>query len=190
MSDDNKEMIAAKALQLFSNKGYAGVGVQEICEASGITKPTLYHYFGSKKGLLEYFIETSGKRLLADIEQALIYKHDLVLSLTQVLKAEIDFACHNKEYFAFHSVMLNAPSGSEEKEIYSVLIKDINQKFSEFFMSSSNEFGNMKGKEELYSILFHNKVVSVALLCVRGELIADDETIYKIIHSTVYGYAN
>jgi len=51
-SMSNRETILACALQLFSARGYDAVGVQEIVEAVGIQKPTLYHYFGSKAGLL------------------------------------------------------------------------------------------------------------------------------------------
>ena len=53
---DNKEKILESALDLFYSKGYDAVGVQEIVERSGITKPTLYHYFGSKYGLLEHLV--------------------------------------------------------------------------------------------------------------------------------------
>ena len=50
---DNRMNILQKALQLFYEKGYDAIGVQEIADAAGVTKPTLYHYFGSKYGLLE-----------------------------------------------------------------------------------------------------------------------------------------
>ena len=50
---DNRSKILSCALKLFSARGYDAVGVQEIVDAAGITKPTLYHYFGSKRGLLE-----------------------------------------------------------------------------------------------------------------------------------------
>ena len=50
---DNKKNIMNIALKSFSLKGFDAVGVQEIVEKSGVTKPTLYHYFGSKTGLLE-----------------------------------------------------------------------------------------------------------------------------------------
>ena len=33
--------------------------VREICEAAGITKPTLYHFYGSKEGVLQALV-TSG----------------------------------------------------------------------------------------------------------------------------------
>ena len=40
----------------FYEKGYDAIGVQEIADAAGVTKPTLYHYFGSKYGLLQAVI--------------------------------------------------------------------------------------------------------------------------------------
>lgn len=46
---DNKEKILQCALELFYARGYDAVGVQEIAETAGVTKPTLYYYFGSKK---------------------------------------------------------------------------------------------------------------------------------------------
>lgn len=50
---DNREKILECALDLFYQKGYDAVGVQEIVTLAGITKPTLYYYFKSKYGLLE-----------------------------------------------------------------------------------------------------------------------------------------
>ena len=54
---DNREAILSEALHLFYVRGYDAVGVQEIVDAAGVTKPTLYYYFGSKKGLLESLFE-------------------------------------------------------------------------------------------------------------------------------------
>ena len=50
---DNRELLLNTALELFHAKGYDAVGVQEIVEKAGVTKPTLYYYFGSKLGLLK-----------------------------------------------------------------------------------------------------------------------------------------
>ena len=50
---DNRMNILEKALHLFYEKGYDAIGVQEIADAAGVAKPTLYHYFGSKYGLLQ-----------------------------------------------------------------------------------------------------------------------------------------
>ena len=52
------ERILSTALDLFAMKGYDATAVREICEAAGITKPTLYHFFGSKDGVLQALVQT------------------------------------------------------------------------------------------------------------------------------------
>ena len=51
--ENNRSKILDRALDLFSARGYDAVGVQEVADAAGLKKPTLYHYFGSKSGLLK-----------------------------------------------------------------------------------------------------------------------------------------
>lgn len=187
---ENKEFIVENSISLFSKKGYAAVGVQEICEVSGITKPTLYYYFKSKAGLLQYIADTKGNELLKIIQSALSYNHDFIKGLTDVLKAEINFARDNPGFFDLHCTLLNSPDDSEQKNIYAFIINNIQSCFDDFFTSSCLEFGNMKGKEKLYSTLFHNNVVSTAILISKGKMEFSEGIIYQIIHSLVYGMAN
>ena len=67
--------ILQNALQLFSSKGYEATSVREICEASGLTKPTLYHFFGSKEGvyraLVEGALQEFSAALLAELTEVL-----------------------------------------------------------------------------------------------------------------------
>ncbi len=51
------DRILLKALALFSDKGYEATSVREICEAAGVTKPTLYHFYGSKEGVYRALVE-------------------------------------------------------------------------------------------------------------------------------------
>lgn len=187
---ENKQLITEKAIELFSKKGYEAVGVQELCDASGITKPTLYYYFKSKAGVLEHIVNTKGKEYLLQIQTALTYNHDFIKGLTDALKTEINFALENTAFFDLHCTLLNSPDGSEQKNIYSQMIQEIQKCFDDFFIASCNEFGNMRGKEILYSRLFHNNVVSTAVLIAKGQLKYSEETVYQIIHSQVYGMAN
>ncbi len=54
----------ATAAQLFHQRGYDGVGVAELSKAIGITAPSLYAAFGSKRALferaLQYYGQTEG----------------------------------------------------------------------------------------------------------------------------------
>ena len=69
-SESTKEQILALAIKLFASKGYGSVGIQEIVTEAGISKPTLYYHFGSKKGLLEAIIKEKAEPLCQDIARA------------------------------------------------------------------------------------------------------------------------
>ena len=188
-NDNSRDAILNTAIFLFSQKGYEGVGVQEICERAGITKPTLYYFFKSKQGLLQAIADSKGAELLQKLSDAAVYEHDFIKSLTKILTATIDFAFENPDFFNLHSVLLNAPDNAETEAVYAPLKQRFDSVFEEFFIKSAHEFGNMRGKEALYAVLYHNNVVSVALLCVHQKLRRDDQTVYRIVHSFVYGVA-
>ena len=54
----SSQRILTTALDLFAVRGYDATSVREICEAAAITKPTLYHFFGSKDGVLRALVAT------------------------------------------------------------------------------------------------------------------------------------
>lgn len=57
MMKTKREMILDAALTLFAEKGFDGVGVDEIAEAVGMKGPALYHYFKGKEALLDALLE-------------------------------------------------------------------------------------------------------------------------------------
>jgi AcrR family transcriptional regulator len=63
------QMVAA-AERLFAEHGYHGVSMDQIAAASGITKPMLYDYFGSKEGLFLACMERARGRLFGAIGSA------------------------------------------------------------------------------------------------------------------------
>ena len=68
----SSDRILQSALDLFTQKGYDATSVREICEAAGITKPTLYHFYKSKDGvyraLVDGVLEEFRETLLAELE--------------------------------------------------------------------------------------------------------------------------
>ena len=95
---ENKEKILESALDLFSAKGYDAVGVQEIAERSGITKPTLYHYFGSKYGLLEALLSTHYEQFRSVLSEAARYEGDLPMTLYRFVNAYFTLALQNVKF--------------------------------------------------------------------------------------------
>jgi len=61
--DDQREMILARAAELFAQRGYASTSMNNVAEACGVTKPTLYHYYRDKYDLLVTIAEDHVTRL-------------------------------------------------------------------------------------------------------------------------------
>ncbi len=95
----NRETILSCALQLFSARGYDAVGVQEIVETAGVQKPALYHYFGSKAGLLQSLLAENFAPLFSELEKAVSYNHDVKTTLEAVARVYFDFARQNPRFY-------------------------------------------------------------------------------------------
>lgn len=53
------EEILAAAIQVFSQKGYAAASLQDVADAVGLLKGSLYHYISSKESLLYRIFQES-----------------------------------------------------------------------------------------------------------------------------------
>ncbi len=65
MAKDTKEKILAKALELFSQKGYEGTNINELMEAVGLVKSAMYRHFDSKEEIWNALLD----RLIAYYEE-------------------------------------------------------------------------------------------------------------------------
>ena len=60
-----REAILARAAELFAEHGYTATSMNEVAEACGVSKPSLYHYVRDKHQLLAEIAEAHVVRLLA-----------------------------------------------------------------------------------------------------------------------------
>jgi len=67
-SADTKRRIIDAAYGLFYRGGFARAGVDDIAEAAGITKRTLYYHFDSKDALVEAVLANQNELALARIQ--------------------------------------------------------------------------------------------------------------------------
>ena len=59
-----RDLLLESAADLFAEKGFHGVGIDDIGEAAGITGPGVYRHFPSKQALLETLIDMTMDRML------------------------------------------------------------------------------------------------------------------------------
>jgi len=64
-----RETILARAAELFAQRGYTATSMNEVAEACGVSKPSLYHYVRDKHQLLAEIAEAHVARLLALIDE-------------------------------------------------------------------------------------------------------------------------
>ena len=66
--DDQRELIQTRAAALFAQSGYPATSMNQVAEASGLSKATLYHYYRDKYALLVAIAEGHVTHLRALVE--------------------------------------------------------------------------------------------------------------------------
>ena len=63
-SENQREEIAAAAIQLFSSRGYAQTTLSEIARAAGLDQSSIYYWFSGKDDILRHLVEENRSSLL------------------------------------------------------------------------------------------------------------------------------
>ena len=108
-SESTRGALMAAARRLFAERGYAGVGTEEIVRAAGVTRGALYHHFSGKRDLFEAVYERLEAELAERIAAgALAAKAELPLEAMQAGAEMFLQACTEPE--AQRIVLLDGPA--------------------------------------------------------------------------------
>lgn len=149
-----REEFLVLALKLFAEEGYDNVGVQKISDAAQVKKPTLYHYFGNKEGLLNAMLEENFNGFLQELSELTIYKNDIVFSLEHIVYHYMNFAKNNP---LFYRLVLNLSFAPEQSLTYSYIIKYMilqHTSIENMFLEAEKQHGNMIGKSRMLTFTF------------------------------------
>jgi TetR/AcrR family transcriptional regulator len=174
-------------MQLFARKGYDAVGVQEIVDAAGITKPTLYHYFGSKRGLLDSIIAENMSKFFPQLEETAEYKRDITNSLNRLTLLYFNFAQKHRDFYRMLLSMWFAPPESEVfKAIFPVMERQ-QRIFEDLFLKAANDHGNMKGRHRIYASTFLGMLNTYIGLLLNDFVKPDNNLVYRLVHQYMHG---
>lgn len=73
--EGQRELILARAAQLFADRGYPGTSMNAVARACGFSKATLYYYYNDKFSLLGHIVEAHVTRLQALLDE--VHQSDL-----------------------------------------------------------------------------------------------------------------
>jgi AcrR family transcriptional regulator len=184
---NNRSKILACALQLFAFQGYDATGVQEIVDAAGITKPTLYHYFGSKQGLLETLLAENLAELFEALEQAADYQGDLPLTLNRIVATYFRYVRGHRPFYRMQLAMWFAPPESDAFKAVAQWNARQQRLVEEVFGRAAHDHGNLKGRQRAYAATFLGMINTYVGLALNDYIALDDELVYRAVHQFMYG---
>ncbi|WP_280495889.1 TetR/AcrR family transcriptional regulator [Nocardia asiatica] len=94
------ERMLAEAARLFSTRGYAAVGIEDIGAAVGVTGPALYHHFSSKAELLDQIVRRQDEWLRLLLARAIAEGRSAEESLRSLMRSFAQFGVDEPDLLA------------------------------------------------------------------------------------------
>ncbi len=166
---NSKERLLQCANELFYAKGYDAVGVQEIVDRAGLTKPTLYYYFGSKKGLLEALVAGHFEELRTRYRTILSEEKEIRAALHQLADWLCDFFERDTQFYMLLMALFYSARENEAYQTVKPYIAELYDMVVQVFSRAAKELGNMNGRQRQFAIGFVGTINQYFILQYESE---------------------
>ena len=95
--NETKTRIINAARKLFSEKGFDGVSMEDIAQASGVRKSLIYYYFPSKEILFEEIWINVIDELEKDVFSEVDNESSISKAIKRLIKKYVEFAMNKEE---------------------------------------------------------------------------------------------
>jgi AcrR family transcriptional regulator len=184
---NKRRLLLERALERFARHGYDATGVQEICQDAGVTKPTLYHYFGSKRGLLEALVRERCAPLMDNLISATAYQGDLPLSLTRTVEVHFAFATKEPLLYRLLLTLWFAMPDNEAFEVAADHMREIHRRVEELFMAAVVDHGNMRDRHHAYAATLLGMINTYVAMALNGYAELTTPVVHQVVHQFSYG---
>ncbi len=184
---ENQEKILECGLTLFAERGFDAVGVQEIADTSGITKPTLYYYFGSKEGLLDAILSTNFSTMFARLEKAANYQGDVKNTLEEITRTYFSYASSNLTFYRFQLSCWFSPPQSAAFKAIIIYGRRQYTMLENLFQRMAQDHGNMLGRHQRYAASFLGMINTYIGLKASVNLELDETVVRNTVHQFMHG---
>jgi AcrR family transcriptional regulator len=132
-----REQILKEAARLFAERGFHGVGVDEIGAAVGISGPGLYRHFPGKDAMLAELLVGISGQLLTGARRRLAEADGAAgpgAVLDSLIEGHIDFALDDRPLITLHDRELDRLRDSDRK-----LVRQLQRQYVELWVTAVRE---------------------------------------------------
>lgn len=104
--ENTKKVILEKALELFSERGYDAVSVDEIARAVGIKAPSLYNHYAGKKAIFDAIVAATAAQYEQDTDRIAIHVQNAAQDVpvfTEITEDALLAKVHQIFHYSLHN---------------------------------------------------------------------------------------
>jgi AcrR family transcriptional regulator len=191
---NSKETILDCGVTLFSEKGYEAIGILEIAEAAGITKPTLYYFYHSKEGLLRAIFEKYYGLFLDILKDTCFYRphpekydEDVFPVLVNTADAYFRFSDTYRSFYLIVLSLSYAPPSSTVSKIGLPFHERQLRIVTDMFKAISAHHHNLISKETQFAHTFIAVINSSISVQYQGLAESNNHTARSLVKQFMHG---
>mgnify|MGYP000856854105 FL=1 len=161
MMNKTKRAIFDAAIKIFSTNGYEGATMDDMAQAAGVAKGTLYYYFKSKEEIFKYIITEGVEVIKERISQAVEREESALSKLKALCTLQLNLVYEKKELF---KVIMSQLWGQEVRqlELREVVGNYINS-IEKYIKQAMDEGVIKKGEPYFMAYIFFGLLCSTAV---------------------------
>ena len=180
--EDRKKEIRQAAMKVFLDKGFRNTVMNDIMEATGLSRGGLYHHYGSTYEIL-YDIMMEGNLNRKDIVQKSSYDEGLILSPQLFSRMIIDKILADNDYVKLYVMFLcELKENDDLKELYVKIKKESIQAFKELFSTLFNELPSDDTFEFMINIM-NSGLMACEILNTRENFVKNKKYLTEMIET-------
>ncbi len=179
----DRELVLDKAMHVFWAKGYECASMQELVDAMGINRGSLYATFGDKKQLhleaLDHFYKTEILHMMAPLERP----GSKIAAIREIFETTADCACQNgdrKGCMMYNSAVELCPNDTEVNAKVSQGLKRVEDCFYEALVEARDK-GEITDSKDIRALsrFLTNSINGLRVMCMVFE---DRSTLDDIVN--------
>ncbi|MBN1243554.1 MAG: TetR/AcrR family transcriptional regulator [Spirochaetales bacterium] len=186
-AESTRDLILANAARLFAARGYDAVSVGELVEAAGVTKPSLYHWFGSKRGLLDALVGERGAAFLSAADAGAGTEADVPRGLELIAFALVRASRADPDFARLRLALSWAPPASEAALSAHGFNSTLRGTLEAWFRGAERHHGNMRGRSRAFALSFLGVLDARVGLELAGEASLGDHELRELIRQFMHG---